>query len=138
MSKTSLARRWHGMPVAAALLLAACSDATGPLSPAFEPEVASPADNFQFQATGVTGVTTTLSYPWTNTGPRATVNHSTVTTGGSAQLTVRDAAGAIVYDKGLVASLNEPTAAGGAGSWTVQLRLTNFRGTLNFRLQRAN
>jgi hypothetical protein len=43
---------------------------------------------------------------------------------------------AIVYDKALVPSLNEPTTAGTSGTWSIQLRLTNYSGTLNFRAQK--
>ena len=112
--------------------LAGCDD---PIAP-FQPEITSATDNFQLQATGVTTVTSTLTYSWVNTGTRATVNHSTTTTAGNAQLTIRDAAGATVYDKPLVASLNEPTSVGMAGTWTIQVRLTTYSGTLNFRVQK--
>jgi hypothetical protein len=114
------------------LLGAGCSDPLGP----FEPEITNATDNFQLQATGVTAVTATLSYSWVNTGTRATINHSTTTAAGTAQLTIRDAAGTVVYDKGLVPSLNEPTSSGTVGTWTLQLRLTDYSGTLNFRAQK--
>jgi hypothetical protein len=114
------------------LLAPSCSD---PLAP-FEPEIASVTDNFQLQATDVTSLTMTRTYAWTNTGTRATINHSTTTSAGTAQLTIRDRAGTIVYDKNLVPSLNEPTTVGASGSWTIQLRLTNYSGTLNFRAQK--
>ena len=112
--------------------LASCDDPLGP----FQPEITNATDNFQLQATGVTAVTSTLTYSWANTGTRATVNHSTTTTAGNAQLTIRDAAGATVYDKALVPSLNEPTSVGMPGTWTIQLRLTTYSGTLNFRAQK--
>ena len=111
---------------------AGCSEPLG----AFQPEITNATDNFQLQATGVTGVSSTLTYTWTNTGTRATINHSTTTTAGAAQLTIRDGAGTTIYDKALSPSLNEPTTAGTAGSWTIQLRLTNYGGTLNFRAQK--
>ena len=112
--------------------VASCND---PLSP-FQPELANATDNFQLQATGVTSVTATKTYSWVNTGTRASINHSTTTSAGSAQLTIRDAAGVTVYDKALAPSLNEATATGSAGTWTVQLRLTGYSGTLNFRAQK--
>lgn len=111
---------------------AACSDSLAP----FEPEISTAADNFQLQASGVTKVTGSQTYSWTNTGTRATINHSTTLTAGSAQLIIRDAAGTVVYDRALVPSLNEPTSAGTAGTWTIQLRLTGYSGTLNFRAQK--
>ena len=109
-----------------------CSDSLAP----FEPEIGNATDSFQFQATDVRSTSLTRTYTWQNTGTRATVNHSTTTTAGTAQLTIRDASGATVYDKALTPSLNEPTTAGASGTWTIQLRLTNYSGTLNFRVQK--
>lgn len=110
----------------------ACSD-DDPLAP-FQPEVGNLPDTFQLQATGVTHRTATLNYTWSNTGTQGTVNHSTTTTAGSARVIIRDSGGAIVYDEILVPSLNEPTLAGASGSWTIQLILTGYSGTLNFRV----
>ena len=113
--------------------LGACgSDPLGP----FQPQISNAADNFQLQATNVTNVTTTVTYPWVNSGTRATINHSTTTTAGSTLLVIKDAAGATVYSKALSPSLNEPTTAGQAGTWSIQLTLTNYSGTLNFRAQK--
>lgn len=117
---------------AAIALFSGCSD---PLAP-FQPEVTNAADSFQLQATGVTKLSTTRTYTWTNTGTRATINHSTSTTGGVATLTVRDAAGAVVYTRSLSPSLNEPTTIGATGLWTVQLTTSGYSGTLNFRVQK--
>ncbi|MEP6550188.1 MAG: hypothetical protein ABJB95_03345 [Gemmatimonadales bacterium] len=122
----------------AALLLAfgtlsACgSDPLGP----FQPQISNAADNFQLQATNVSNVTTTLNYPWTNSGTRATINHSTVTSAGTTLLVIKDGAGATVYSKALSPSLNEPTIVGQAGTWSVQLTTTNYSGDLNFRAQK--
>ena len=114
--------------------LGACggADSLGP----FQPQVGNPADNFQLQATNVVNVTTTATYPWVNSGTRATINHSTTTTAGSTLLVIKDGTGATVYSKALSPSLNEPTTAGQAGTWSIQLSLTNYSGTLNFRAQK--
>lgn len=113
--------------------LSACSG--DPLGP-FQPEIGNAADNFQLQATEVSNVTTTVTYPWVNAGTRATINHSTTTTAGSTLLVIKDAAGATVYSKALSPSLSETTTAGQAGTWSVQLTLTSYSGTLNFRVQK--
>ena len=118
--------------LASAILSAGCGDSLNP----FEPELTSATDNFQLQATGVTDVTLTRTYSWANTGTRASINHSTTTSQGNTQLTIRDAAGTVVYSKALSPSLNEPTTAGVAGAWSIELRLTNYSGTLNFRVQK--
>jgi hypothetical protein len=123
--------------VSASLFLAvgaaACS--SNPLEP-FQPEITNATDNFELQATAVTDVTSTQTYSWTNTGTRATINHSTTTSAGTAILSVRDGAGTVVYTKALVPSLNEATALGTAGTWTIVLTLTGYSGTLNFRAQK--
>lgn len=117
-----------------ALLVAGCGD--GPTAVPFQPEVTNATDSFQGQATGVTNVSGTLSYTWANTGTRATINHSTTTTGGTAVLTIRDARNAVVYTRALSPSLNEPTVVGVAGNWTIQLTTENYSGTMNFRVQK--
>jgi hypothetical protein len=116
-----------------AILLTGCGD--GPLAP-FQPEVTNATDSFQGQATGVTGVSGTVSYTWVNTGTRATINHSTSTTAGSTMLTIRDAANTVVYSRALSPSLNEPTVVGVSGNWTIQLTTDKYAGTMNFRVQK--
>lgn len=106
-----------------------------PLAP-FEPQVNNAPDTFQMQATGVQHVSLTRSYSWSNSGARATIDHSTTTSTGSAQLLIRDAAGTVVYDRALAPSLNEATAAGQTGTWTILVTLSNYTGTLNFRVQK--
>ena len=118
--------------VGAFLITASCGDSLSP----FEPEITNATDNFQLQATDVRSTSLTRAFTWSNTGTRATINHSTATTAGMAQLTIRDASGAVVYDKALTPSLNEPTTVGTSGAWTIQLRLANYSGTLNFRVQK--
>ena len=113
-------------------VLAGCGD--DPLAP-FEPEVGNLPGAFELQATNVSDLTRTLTYTWASPGTVANVNHSTTTTGGAARLRVTAADGSTVYDETLVASLNEQTAEGPAGDWTVRVVLTGYTGTLNFRLE---
>jgi len=114
--------------------LGACGSSSSSLSP-FQPQVSKPTDNFQLQATNVTNVTTTVTNSWVNTGTQATVSHSTTTTAGSTLLVIKDAAGNTVYNRALSPSLDEPTMIGKAGTWSIQLTLSNYSGTLNFRVQ---
>lgn len=116
------------------MAVAACG--SDPVSP-IQPEVSNAADNFAFQATRLTNVSTTLTYTWANSGTRATINHSTTTQAGSTLLVIKDANGTTVYSKALSPSLNEPTSpVGVAGNWSVRLTLTNYTGTMNFRAQK--
>lgn len=125
-----------GFLLVLSIYLAGCSKTpTSSLAP-FEPQIVNNQDAFQLQATGVTNVSTTLVYAWKNSGAQATINHSTTTTAGSALLTIKDSLGTTVYSKALVPSLNEPTSAGVAGTWSVTLTLTNYSGTLNFRAEK--
>ena len=123
-----------GLLVIMATGAGAC-DSSNPLEP-FQPENTNATDNFQLQATDVAGVTSTQTYSWNNTGTRATINHSTTTTAGSTQLTIRDANGTVVYTKALASSLSEASATGTAGTWTIALTMTSYSGTLNFRVQK--
>ena len=122
-----------GILVGLSIFVGGCS--SNSLAP-FEPQIGNNQDSFQLQATNVSNVSTTLVYSWNNSGTRATINHSTTTTAGSTLLVVKDAAGTTVYSKALSPSLNEPTAVGVTGSWTVILTLTNYSGTLNFRAEK--
>ncbi len=130
------ALRLGGATTAALLLTAALAGCHNNSLAPFQPQIANAQDNFQLQATGVSSVSATLSYAWSNSGTQATINHATTTTAGTTLLVIRDAANTIVYSKALVPSLNEPTSAGQAGTWTIQLTLTNYSGTLNFRAQK--
>ena len=117
-------------------LTAACGNSTGPLAP-FQPQINNVADDFQFQATGVTNVTWTFNYNWTNTGDSATVNQATTVSGGSATLTIFDKNGTQLYTQSLSANGTFGMTKGAAGLWTVRVVFTNYSGTVNFRAQKA-
>jgi hypothetical protein len=130
-------RRWTCMALALAGLtaLAGCgSDNT--LSPQFQPEVANNIDSFQFQATGVTNVTQTLNYSWTNTGTAANVDQSCAITQGTATIQIRDSQGTLVYSRTLADGGTFSTSAGVSGTWSVRVVLSDIDGTLNFRAQK--
>ena len=127
-----------GIAVFAAIVLAAAcgKSSTGPLAP-FQPQITNVADDFQFQATGVTNVTWTYTYAWSNTGDSATVNQSTTVTGGSATLIILDKNGTQLYSQSLSANGTFGMLKGVAGSWTIRVVFTNYSGTVNFRVQKA-
>ena len=106
------------------------------LAPKFQPQVVNQIDDFQFQATGVTGVTQTLNYSWRNTGVQANVNQACSITGGSATLVLRDSTGAQVYSRNLADNGTFVSSAGEASAWSMQIVLSNLSGTLNFRAQK--
>ncbi|HEX9755499.1 MAG TPA: hypothetical protein VGA42_07310 [Gemmatimonadales bacterium] len=116
------------------LLLAGAGCDNEPLGPF---PVTSATDDFELQATDVTGITTRVVYDWRNTGLFARVNHATTTTAGTASIVIRDAFRTIVYEHPLVPSLNQASQIGSPGTWTITLTLTDYSGTLSFRVQKA-
>lgn len=117
------------------VVLCGCSDDDPVALAPFEPEIVNVADSFSMQATGVKNVTTTLSYTWSNSATRATIDHSTTSDAGSAAVEIRDSAGTVVYSRDLSPSLNEESAEGVAGDWTIRVEFTGYSGTLNFTVQ---
>ena len=123
-----------GLAILGLVVLFGCGG--GKLGPQFQPEISNIADNFQFQATGVTNVTQNLQYTWQNTGTVANVNQACSITGGTATLTIRDGGGTQVYSKNLSENGTFVTSAGTTGGWTIIVSLSNLNGTLNFRVQK--
>lgn len=116
-------------------LLAACGD-DEVIAPQFQPEVANLTDSFQFQATGLTGVTQTLQYTWANTGISADIDQSCSMTQGTASLTVRDADGTFVYSKDLSQGGSFISQDGTTGNWVIRVTVSGVHGDLNFRVQK--
>lgn len=102
----------------------------------FQPEIANVADNFQLQASNVTQVTTTIDYDWNNSGTMATIDKSGVLTAGTAKITLLDKNGTMVATSDLKVTGNETSAIGVSGIWKIRLELSQFNGTLNFRVQK--
>jgi hypothetical protein len=120
---------------AGVLALPGCSEGGDVLAP-FQPQVSAAADNFQFQVTGLTGVNLSRSYAWVTTGTRVDVNQATQLTGGTATVTIYDAANAQVYAQSLAANGTFESNAGSAGTWRIHLELASARGNVNFRVQK--
>jgi hypothetical protein len=129
-------RAFRHLFLAAALLAAACDPGTNLVGPSNQPEVSNNADTFQWQVSNLTGVTQTMTYVWSNTGTAANIDQSATLSGGSAVLTIADAAGAQVYSADLTSNGTFQSSTGTAGDWTVTVVLSNATGTLNFRLQK--
>ena len=104
---------------------------------AFSPEITNLADNFQLQATSIVDVSTTITYTWTNNGPKANIDLSGAINSGSGTLTIKDANGVQVYTTDIKATGSGTSIAGVAGSWKIILLLTKANGNLNFRVQKG-
>jgi hypothetical protein len=120
-----------------ALLAFACGDAN-PIGPSNQPEIGNNTDNFQFQASNLSGTTQTLSYSWQHTGTIANVNQSGAVSAGDARLILTDGAGNAVYDADLKNTGTFMSSSGTAGTWRIGVRLRDVTGTLNFRLQKRS
>jgi hypothetical protein len=114
-------------------LLVACGD--GPTAPGIQPQITNIADAFSYQVTSIQGFTGSYNYTWQNSGTLAKITHaSDAGATGTATLTVKDAAGTLVYSGQLVSSgqpLSSP--AGVAGAWTIAVGYSNYSNTqVNF------
>ena len=122
------------LAIVSLLVVESCSDNT--LGPQFEPEIINKTDSFEFQATGVTDVTQSLQYTWNNSGPIANINQASSISAGSATLTIKDAAGTVVYQKPLGENGSFITVTGSAGDWIIIVTLQDLNGTLNFTAEK--
>lgn len=113
-----------------------CGGGSSALNSQFQPQVANLQDNFQFQTTGISNITQTLSYKWQNSGTGASINQACSVTPGTAFLHVMDTSGKAVYSGDLAANGTFTSITGTAGTWTIEVALTNATGTLNFRVQK--
>ena len=133
----SIPRRRAWIAVTLALLAFACGD-SNPIGPSNQPEIGNNTDNFQFQASNLSGTSQTLSYSWQHTGTVANVNQSGAMSAGEARLVLRDGAGNAVYDADLKNTGTFMSSSGTAGTWRIEVRLRDVAGTLNFRLQKRS
>ena len=126
------------LAVVATLAIQGCGndDSDNVLAPRFQPQVVNNTDDFQFQVTGITSATQTLTYSWRNTGAQANVNQACSISGGTATLVLRDSTGAQVYSASLASNGTFQTLVGAPSAWSMQVILVNTSGTLNFRLQK--
>lgn len=120
------------------LSLAGCGgNNNSALNQQFQPQVANLPDNFQFQSTGVTGVTQNLHYAWQTSGTAASTNQASTITAGTATVKISDANGNVVYTGNLGANGTFNSATGvGPGTWGIDVLLNGYSGTLNFRVQK--
>lgn len=118
--------------------LAGCGSSTNSaLNQQFQPQVTNAQDNFGFQSTGVTRVTQSLHYAWQTTGTAASINQATTVTAGTATVTISDVNGKVVYTGNLASNGTFTSAAGaGPGTWSIDVALNSYSGTLNFRVQK--
>ncbi len=95
------------------------------------------ADSMRFQAWDLDNVHDTRTWSLTITGMQALVLHRSFVHHGVARLTILDAVGDTVYRfVPLEYDLDNETAVGQAGTWTVTLELFGSRGRVDFSIVR--
>jgi hypothetical protein len=108
------------------------------------PQVYDAPDTFQFQLnTGTNTVSTTqhwFTYSWHNSGTVATVTQTAAITSGTGYVTIIDAGWKQVYTQDLTVDGTFTTSAGVSSTtgapWGIGVWLTNYRGTVNLRVQK--
>ena len=118
--------------VLGAFFASGCDD--DPVAPGVEPEIVNSPESFEFQVSQVRNYSGTLEYTWSNAETSANLDESASSSGGTVQITVLDAADAVVHDEALTDG-SMATETGVAGDWTIRVRFTDASGTFNFRLQ---
>jgi len=119
------------------LFLTGCGDSSTGIGPENQLEVTNAVDQFQFQLTALNDVSDRRGYDWENSGSRATIDISEAITGGSAILTILDAAGTVMYEADIAEDGDATTPVGLSGSWRIEVVLSGTTGTFNFRVQKA-
>lgn len=120
------------------LALALCGAAAcggDPSGPAFRPDALATPDSFRFRAAGLDRTSDTLTYTWNNPLDSARVSHSSAVTAGSGTLTVRSPGGLVLYQSSVAANGTFGITRGGAGPWSVEVRLSTIKGGFEFKLE---
>ena len=133
------ARRTAARVFAALAILAAtgCGESANLIGPDNQLEATNATDQFQFQLTALDEVSDSRTYDWENTGTQATIDISQAITNGSAMLTIRDADGTVLYDSDIAEDNDGNTPVGTAGTWRIEVVLSETSGTFNFRVQKT-
>jgi hypothetical protein len=115
-----------------AAALAGCTGVTGGR------EVTTTPDHFQYKGGGV--INGTEEFAWENSKSKATVTYQGGGTG-SLTLTLLDAAGKQVYQKGVRGTggqtFTDTTAEGQPGTWTIRVHFEGVSGGMDLRVDAA-
>jgi uncharacterized lipoprotein NlpE involved in copper resistance len=120
----------------AAFALTGCSN--DPTSPGVQPEIVNGVDSFEFQVSSVKNYTGNWTYTWDNASTTASVDQSSVLSGGTAMLTISDFGGNVVYTRSMGTDGSFETAVGNAGDWLLTISLVGATGDLNFRVDEGS
>lgn len=124
------------------IVLASCSEDDDPTATIKVNPVNTTTNTVDGDVVG-NGGSATKTFTWENSRPTAEYNMDmTVTSGGSFQMVIKDAAGTVVSDQTLVKgqtpdSKSGVSASGTAGSWTIIITVKNFNGDGSYSLSQG-
>ncbi len=120
---------------ATAVIVIASSCAKDPTS-SNEPDVVNNLDNFHFMIDDVSDHDTLLTYYWRTGGTSANINQIASITGGWASLRIVDLDSTETYQTDFSQNGDFRSGSGLSGTWKITIRLANFSGMIDFRVQR--
>lgn len=120
-----------------ALVFVSCGSDTNKLSDFDIDTLQNQTNTFELQVNNIKEVEDNISYTWTNEGTKAKIELSSTLSSGSGTITVKDAAGTTVYSSDITLDGTFDTEIGASGSWTIQVKLSEATGTLNFNVEKS-
>ena len=118
-----------------ALLTAGCNDVVTQIGPENDPIVTNEVGTFRYEAHDLDNVHEEFSFTWSNPGTQAKVLHRGFVPHGSNLIVVRDDAGNEVYRHDMLYQVDDVTAVGVAGDWTVEFLLHGTTGRIDMQLE---
>ena len=116
------------------LLAVGCAEEVQFLTSKNDVRVVSVPDTFKVDAKNLENVYDKIDTTWINTGTQAHVNHRSFVPHGQSEVTIRDAAGAVVYHRDLLFEIEAVTDSGVAGAWRVTIDLFGTTGRVGLTL----
>lgn len=127
--------RFLALAASAALLTAGCNDIVTQIGPENDPTVTNEVGTFRYEAHDLDDVHEEFSFIWQNPGIQAKVLHRGFVPHGSNIIVILDADGTEVYRHDMLFEVDDVTAVGVAGAWTVEFLLHGTTGRIDMQLE---
>ena len=121
----------------ASIVALGCAEEVTVLGAKHDVRITSLPDSFTVDAKDLENVYDQIDTTWVITGPQAHINHRSFIPHGETELTIRDATGAIVYQRVLLYDIEAFTDSGVAGEWQVTIDLFGVTGRVGLTLTKA-
>jgi hypothetical protein len=127
--------RFLAIAASAALLTAGCNDVVTQIGPENDPTVTNEVGTFRYEAHDLDDVHEEFSFIWQNPGTQAKVLHRGFVPHGSNIIVILDADGTEVYRHDMLFEVDDVTAVGVPGAWTVEFLLHGTTGRIDMQLE---